>query len=144
MTAWSAALARYHELHQAARVARPPELGAPATAAATQRQLLLLRGFSAVRWVRNQPLVPVPVVVAFERTVNSAAQSLGRPVVYTPADIAATLAPEEPVAAAPAHPAKAARTVSRAARPAASKPATQPIAPISARAPAAVPDSPTR
>ncbi|MEJ7661470.1 MAG: carboxypeptidase-like regulatory domain-containing protein [Hymenobacter sp.] len=154
------ALARYHELHEAAGVASPrsgcasgllqqPSVSAwgPLRRPVVQLALgllLLLGGFSTVRWVRNQPLVPVVVAVAFERTVNSAAQSLGRAVVYTPAEIATTLASdEEPVAATLARHARAPRPAGRAGRSGASQLAVEPIAPITTLAAAAadVPDS---
>ncbi|AMR27888.1 hypothetical protein A0257_12845 [Hymenobacter psoromatis] len=151
-------LARYHELHQTARVASPPEwvrqqlLRQPSVSAwgplrrpvvqLALALLLLLGGFSAVRWMRNQPLVPVPVVVAFERTVNSAAQGLGQPVVYTSTEIAATLAPEQPAPAAPARPANAPRPSSPSQRLRARGQAVQPIATIPVPTPpAAAPDS---
>ena len=128
-------LARYHELAAEGRPLAPP----PWIREQLQRQpsvsawgplrrpvvqgglllLLVLGIFSAVQWVRNQPLVPIPVQLAFKRTVNSAAQGLGQAVVYTPANLAATkrlTSPPRPVAAraawvakpAPARPAKSA------------------------------------
>lgn len=152
------ALARYHELHAVAPVASSPKwvrrqlLRQPSVSAWGPLRrpvvqlalglLLLLGGFSAVRWVRNQPLVPVPVMVAFQRTVNSAAQTLGRPVVYTSADMAATLAPEKPAPAAPDRPAKEAQPLGRASRPRVRELATQPLDPVSALAPAAVAAAP--
>ncbi|WP_223654453.1 carboxypeptidase regulatory-like domain-containing protein [Hymenobacter psoromatis] len=140
-------LARYHELAQLAQVPSPPQwvrrqlrrqpsvsawgpLRRPVLRLALGL-LLLLGGFSVVQWVRNQPLVPVPVVAAFQRTINSAAQGLGRPVVYTPAELAATLAPEKPVPAALARPARVPRASRRAPRAAIRELASQPITPIS-------------
>lgn len=117
------ALARYHELAVGPGELHPPQwvrqqlLRQPSVSAwgplrrpVVQLVLGLLLGlgtWSAVQWVRNQPLVPVPVVLAFKRTVNSASQGLGQPVVYTPANIEATAAlAEPPPAAPPARPAK--------------------------------------
>lgn len=95
---------------------------------------LLLGGFSAVQWVRNQPLVPKPLVATFRRTVNTAAESLGRPAVFTPAEV--EVAGPDPTPAAHAEAGKAAR----AARLAALRPAAQPVAANAAPA-AAAPDS---
>ena len=139
-------LARYHELAQLAALPSTPQwvrrqlrrqpsvsawgpLRRPVLRLALGL-LLLLSGFSVVQWIRNRPLVPVPVVMAFERTVNSAAQSLGRPVVYTPAEIAANLVPKKPAPVTPFRAVKMPRPNGRAARAFTHELASQPIAAV--------------
>ncbi|WP_375418972.1 carboxypeptidase-like regulatory domain-containing protein [uncultured Hymenobacter sp.] len=122
------ALARYHELSAARRrqrglalepplwvqqqLLRQPSVSAwgPLRRPGVQLALgtlLLLGGFSAVQWVRNEPLVPKPVVATFRRTVNTAAESLGRAAVYSPAEV--EVAEPDPTPPASREPEKASR-----------------------------------
>ncbi len=123
-------LARYHELSAQRARAGLPEQPPPAWLhQQLQRQvsvsgwgplrrpvvqlglgtLLVLATFSGVRWARHEPLVPAPL----RRTINSAAQTMGQPAVYSAAELREADEPSTPPEPQPAP----ARPTAKVARP---------------------------